>query len=310
MPKIWKQRPPNSSLGAQIAWDMLSAERPQSPIVELWYGRTMDDGAWCARYLDDSYGDVDVLVTRHEANKRKSAKFYYEMGRNAARIGAGALRDDRKLAITSVTSLEQVAEFERGATAGFAERIGRLSFVMKTSNPRKLAEIKRFGLAVVAEPGADLPEVDGTPEQVATYKALAAGQNVLVEDTSLDVEGFDAGVNIRWLIENLTSQVAESGRTPKAIWRVMLAVHDGEQMYVARAEVPGRMIGEPRGEGFSFDAYFVPDGHSQTLGEMELTGTKDLVSARKAAVQNLLAGRCVAVPLSDIPEWTGAYQAS
>lgn len=310
MPKIWKQRPPARSLGAQIAWDLLTDARPQSPIVELWYSRTMDDGAWCARYLDDSYGDVDVLVTRQEANKRKSAKFYFEMGRSAARVGAAALQNDRKLAITSVTPPEQVAEFERGAAAGLAERLGRLSFVMKTSNPRKLAEIKRFGLAVAAEPGADLPEVEGTPEQVATYKALAAGPNVLVEDTSLDVEGFDAGVNIRWLIENLTAQVAKSGRTPKAMWRVMLAVHDGEQMYVAKAEVPGRMIGEPRGEGFSFDSYFIPDGHTQTLGEMEVAGTKDLVSARKSAVQQLLAGHCVATALSDIPEWRGAYQAS
>jgi inosine/xanthosine triphosphate pyrophosphatase family protein len=310
MKKIWKKRPPASALGAQIAWDMLSGDHPGSPLIELWYERAMDDGAWCARYLDDVYRDVDVLVTRHEANKRKSAKFYFEMGRNAARMGVAALKEDRELAITAATLPEQVAEFERGAAEGFAERLSRMPFVLKTSNARKLAEINRFGLAITAQPGEDLPEVEGTPEQVATYKALAAGPSVLVEDTSLDVEGFAAGVNIRWLLENLTKQIHCSGQTPKAIWRVMLGVHDGEQLYIAKAEVPGRMIAEPRGAGFAFDAYFVPDGYEQTLGELDAAGVKDQVSARKAAVQNLLSGHCRVVSVSDIPEWTGSYQAA
>jgi inosine/xanthosine triphosphate pyrophosphatase family protein len=310
MPKIWKQRPSASSLGGQIAWDMLANCRPRQKIVELWYAPEMEDGAWCAKYDNGECLDIDVLVTRHEVNKRKSLKFHFEMGRNAARVGAVALQEDRALIITSATSPEDLAEFERGVALGLSERISRLSFVVKSSNLRKLAEINRFGLAVTAEPGTDLPEVDGTPEQVATYKALAAGPGVLVEDTSLDVEGFDAGVNIRWLLENLTKRVRESGTTPKAVWRVMLAVHDGKEMFVAKAEVPGRMVAEPRGAGFSFDAYFVPDEHEQTLGEMEAAGTKDLVSARKAAVQNLLSGHCSAVPLSDIPEWTGPYQAN
>lgn len=309
MSKIWKQRPPASSLGGQVAWDMLSNVLPHQKIVELWYAPEMDDGAWCARYDNGECHDVDVLVTRHEVNKRKSAKLHFELGLVAARAGASALKDDRALCLTSNTSEEDRAHFERGAAQGLAERLSSLSFVVKTSNPRKLAEINRFGLAVTAEPGEDLLEVDGTPEQVATYKSLAAGPRALVEDTSLDVEGFDAGVNIRWLLEHLTEEVKKSGRTPKATWRVMLAVHDGEQMFVAKAEVPGHMVAEPRGAGFAFDAYFVPEGHDQTLGEMDAAGTKDLVSARKTAVQNLLSGHCTTVPLSDIPEWTGAYQA-
>jgi inosine/xanthosine triphosphate pyrophosphatase family protein len=232
------------------------------------------------------------------------------MGLAAGRAGAQALKADRQLCLGADTSKDDRAHFERGVAQGLAERISKLEFVVKSSNARKLAEIGRFGLAVMVEPGVDLPEVEGTPEQVATYKALAAGPCVLVEDTSLDVEGFDAGVNIRWLLENLKKQIKASGQSPKAVWRVMVAVHDDEQLYVAKAEVPGRMVAEPRGAGFSFDAYFVPDGHEETLGEMESAGTKDQVSARKAAVQNLLSGHCSAIPLSDIPEWTGAYQAA
>jgi inosine/xanthosine triphosphate pyrophosphatase family protein len=134
---------------------------------------------------------------------------------------------------------------------------------------------------------------------------------VLVEDTSLDVEGYDAGVNIRWLMATLTERMraADAPVAPAAVWRVMFAVHHDNVMYVAQAEVKGHMVAEPRGKGISFDVYFVPEGQSLTLGEMEEAGTKDLVSARKAAIVQLLDGHCTSLAVDAIPTWTGAYQA-
>lgn len=245
-----------------------------------------------------------------EACRYESEKAYFQAGLTAARAGAAALRIEQTCLLAGEIAPGDRLEFEAGAAQGFAERIARMPLVVKTSNPKKLAEINRFGLGVRAEPGADLAEVDGTPEQVAMYKALSAGPFVLVEDTSLDVEGFSAGVNIRWLLSRLAVQVKESGQSPRAVWRVMLAVHDGEQMFVSKAEVHGRMIAEPRGEGFSFDQFFVPDGYDKTLGELDMIGQKDDVSARKGAVQNLLAGKCTVIPLPDIPAWNGAYQSA
>jgi inosine/xanthosine triphosphate pyrophosphatase family protein len=222
-----------------------------------------------------------------------------------AKMRCEARKNSRRYAMRSPNITELLA------TTGRARCLKRIDLVLQTSNIRKLAEVNRFGLAVRAAPGADLKEVDGTPEEVVMYKALAAGPGVLVEDTSLDVEGYNAGVNIRWLLATLKEHIraAEKSVAPAAVWRVMFAVHHDNVMYLAQAEVKGHMVAEPRGAGFSFDAHFVPEGHHLTLGEMEATGTKDLVSARKAAVTRLLAGHCRCRAVDEIPAWTGAYQA-
>lgn len=203
-------------------------------------------------------------------------------------------------------------EFELGLAAELAARIHSIPMVLQTSNSRKLAEFRRFGLALDARSGADLVEVDGTPEEVVQYKALAAGAGVLVEDTSLDVEGYAAGVNIRWLLHTITTRLklAPASPEPKAVWRVMVAVHYGDRMFLAGAAVSGRLIPQPRGEGFSFDCYFVPDGQTLTLGELDAIGKKDEVSARKMAVTNLLTGHCTFQPTAALPVWTGKYQDS
>lgn len=225
--------------------------------------------------------------------------------RQVAKLRCSARRDARRYAARSPNTTQVLA------AAGRARCLQRIDLVLQTSNARKLAEVNRFGLAVRAAPGADLKEVDGTPEEVVMYKALAAGPGVLVEDTSLDVEGYNAGVNIRWLLASLTElmRTADAPVAPAAVWRVMFAVHHDNVMYVAQAEVKGHLVAEPRGTGFSFDAYFVPEGHDMTLGEMEAAGTKDLVSARKAAVTRLLAGHCRCLAVTEIPTWTGAFQA-
>jgi XTP/dITP diphosphohydrolase len=287
---------------------MLSEERPGVKIVELWYVPEMDDGAWCAKYEDGHVSDVDVLVTSQKVNHDRGLRMFFEAGQLAARDNE--IEEWRFLYVMSTTPPEFVAEFDRGVSETIASKIKDINFTLRTSNSKKLAEFQRFGLAVRAEAGADLPEVVGTPEEVVIYKALAAGPGVLVEDTSLDVEGFDAGVNVRWLLDTVTAQLQASPSPvePKAVWRVMLAFHQDDAMYISRAEVPGRMIANPRGAGFSFDAYFVPDGYEQTLGEMDAAGTKDLVSARKTALTNLLAGRCKCLRVEDIPPWTGQYQ--
>lgn len=187
-----------------------------------------------------------------------------------------------------------------------------MQFILRTSNQNKLREFQRYGLDIVAEPGADLPEVEGTPEEVIIHKALAAGANVLVEDTSLDVEGFNAGVNIRWMLDTMTQQMCSSAQPiePKAIWRVMLAYHDGVTMHVAHAETKGHLIAQPRGAGFSFDPYFVPEGYILTLGELDLLDAKDHISARKAAAMKMLSGDHKCIPVASIPKWTGAYQSA
>lgn len=239
-----------------------------------------------------------------------SASTFFQAGRRSADEDNEKVSQARWLRADATDTDRR--QFELGLAAELAARIQSIPMVLQTSNSRKLAEFRRFGLALEARSGADLVEVDGTPEEVAQYKALAAGPGVLVEDTSLDVEGYAAGVNIRWLLHAITTKLklAPESPEPRAVWRVMVAVHYEGRMFVAGAAVSGRLTPQPRGEGFSFDCYFIPDGEALTLGELDAIGKKDKVSARKMAVTNLLGGHCVFRPTKALPAWTGKYQDS
>jgi hypothetical protein len=102
-----------------------------------------------------------------------------------------------------------------------------MTLTIRTSNQNKLAEFLRSGFDVNIEPGVDLREVAGTPTEVVVHKALDSGPGIIVEDTSLDIEGYAAGVNIRWALDQVTADMRQSGCAlgPKAVWRVMVAYH-------------------------------------------------------------------------------------
>ncbi len=71
--------------------------------------------------------------------------------------------------------------------------------VLGSSSEFKLNEYKSFGWQNKIIKLDDAKEVLGTQEEVAIYKAINFGSNILVEDTSFDIEGFDVGVNIKHL---------------------------------------------------------------------------------------------------------------
>jgi len=171
-----------------------------------------------------------------------------------------------------------------------------------TSNPSKLAEFASFGLPLEAAGGVDLPEVDADALTVAVYKAASAGAGLIVEDTSLDVDGLDVGVNVRWLVSSLLADASLHGRA--ATWRVLLAANDGETVRVYEGVTLGTLTA-PRGEGFGFDPIFAVGG--QTLAEMG--AAKAAVSARRAACEAYLAGTPIhTVRLADLPAWAGGWQ--
>lgn len=179
-------------------------------------------------------------------------------------------------------------------------------YSLVTSNENKLKEFKRFGLEeILIEKGKDLKEVDSDPLTVILYKALEAGVNRIVEDTSLHIEGAEIGANIRWLTDSISSF---KGKT--ATWEVLLGVNDGKTITVYQGISKGIITDkykEPM--GFGFDCYFVPDGSLETLYDLESTGEKDLYSARKKAVELLNNGQSIhQVNIADIPVWVGKMQ--
>ncbi len=172
---------------------------------------------------------------------------------------------------------------------------------LNTSNQGKFEEFTRL----FAKQGYsletthfDLDEIDSDPIKVIAHKASQLGENILVEDTSLDIEGASVGVNVRWLLDHLNDYV---GR--RAEWIVLLAFRQKNEIYIYKGSISGTIV-LPRGvTGFGFDPVFLPDGSTDTLAQSKV----DLFNARAKAVDSLLKGdRWATHEL--IENWEGPWQ--
>lgn len=177
-----------------------------------------------------------------------------------------------------------------------------------TSNLSKLAEYKRFGLTIEAEKGLDLPEVMGTPEEVITHKAIKAGEELLVEDTILIIDGKEV-VDIKMRLNELHNY-------PDGIsaqWMVSLGVVSNGLLKTCSATIRGTLktpVTNPFA-AFGFDAHFFPDDEpTKSLHLLELEGRKDEFSARKRCIEEFISknGNYKEADVTLIPEWTGDYQ--
>jgi len=177
----------------------------------------------------------------------------------------------------------------------------RKVWVLNTSNKGKLREFvllfaKHGASLVVSE--IDLKEIEADPVSVVVHKAAQAGEEVLVEDTSLEIEGENVGINVRWMLDHLSSLIGK-----KAVWRVLLAYLKDHTVYVYEGKTEGTIV-SPRGEeGFGFDPVFLPHGSKQTLAE-----AKPLqVDARAKAVSALFEQKPL-IALPPITDWRGPWQ--
>lgn len=172
---------------------------------------------------------------------------------------------------------------------------------INTSNPGKLEEYKRLFAKREIELDAttvDIEEIDADPKTVVIHKASQLEEGLLVEDTSLEVEGAEIGVHIRWLLENLSRY-----RGKKARWILYLAYRRGEKVYLYKGEVAGKIVAARSEGGFGFDPFFLPEGASKTLAEEK----GDEVNARALAVEALLSGKSHAIA-DAIYRWDGPWQ--
>lgn len=64
-----------------------------------------------------------------------------------------------------------------------------------------------------------MKEIVSDPLSVAIHKASQLGEYVIVEDTSLDIEGEQVGINVKWMMNSLTNFVGK-----RALWNVYLAI--------------------------------------------------------------------------------------
>jgi XTP/dITP diphosphohydrolase len=193
-------------------------------------------------------------------------------------------------------------------------RITRL--VIASHNPGKVAEIAelltpfRVETTGAAALGLVEPEETGsTYAENAAMKARAAatasGLPALADDSGLSVAALDGAPGVysaRWAgpgrdfgvamkrVEEALAERAFADRRAAFICVLALAEPSGAvSLYEGRVE--GSLVFPPRGtRGFGFDPIFVPEGETETFGEME-PARKHAMSHRARAFARLVEAR-------------------
>ncbi|MGV8162967.1 MAG: non-canonical purine NTP pyrophosphatase [Candidatus Nanoarchaeia archaeon] len=167
--------------------------------------------------------------------------------------------------------------------------------VLATGNKSKLEEFKSLleGYDVISIP-VETKEIQGTSEEIIiekakqTYKVL--NRRCIVEDTSFGFVEWNGlpGPYIKDFVkliglENL-SKITKNKRA-KIICLVALA-NSSEDIFVFRGESAGEVVGVGGNNGFDFDKFFIPDGHTVRFSEMTRE-EKNKISHRFKAITKL-----------------------
>lgn len=185
--------------------------------------------------------------------------------------------------------------------------------VVATHNPGKARELQeilegRFELVAAGELG--LPEPDETETTFvgnALLKARAAadasGMIALADDSGLSVTALGGSPGIysaRWAgpekdfamaMRKVEERLEEVGAEDFSAWftSALAVAWPGGPAVVVEGRVDGTLTFPPRGDqGFGYDPIFVPEGMSQTFGELE-RAAKDGMSHRARAFVKLKA---------------------
>jgi XTP/dITP diphosphohydrolase len=180
-----------------------------------------------------------------------------------------------------------------------------------TGKVREIAELLApFGVTSLGARELGLPETPETGDSFranAEIKAIAAarasGLPAIADDSGLSVDALGGAPGVysaRWAGPRrdfaMAMQRVERQLGPKADRRahfvcvLALAWPDGHtESFEGQAH--GRLVWPPRGDrGFGYDPIFLPEGRSQTFGEMDPAG-KHAISHRAEAFR-LLVGAC------------------
>jgi XTP/dITP diphosphohydrolase len=186
-------------------------------------------------------------------------------------------------------------------------------FVIATHNEGKAKELSELfasvGVETVSAGELGLPEPEETGQSFAenaTLKAEAAakasGLPAVADDSGLEVFalGGAPGVNsARWggpdrdfglAMERVHRELEASGSDDRTARFVCVLAYSrpNEETIVARGTFGGTLIWPPRGtRGFGYDPIFLPDGHSETFGEMD-PERKNWISHRMRAFERLI----------------------
>merc|ERR1712063_209998 len=169
-----------------------------------------------------------------------------------------------------------------------------------TGNANKLREVAAIvGDSIpMTSHAVDLPELQGEPDDISKEKCRLAAEAikgpVCVEDTALCYNSLKGlpGPYIKWFLEKLghdgLNRILDGyeDKSAYALCVFSFTAGPGEEIFVFRGEVPGKIV-PPRGPtNFGWDPVFQPDGYDQTYAEMD-KDVKNSISRRGRAVEQL-----------------------
>jgi XTP/dITP diphosphohydrolase len=186
--------------------------------------------------------------------------------------------------------------------------------VAATHNPgkaRELAALLEGRFEVVSAGSLNLSEPDETETTFvgnAVLKARAAadrsGLVALADDSGLSVAALDGAPGIysaRWAgpgkdfavaMDKVRERLEETGFEDLGAWfscALAVAWPHGGPVVAVEGRIDGTLTFPPRGDkGFGYDPIFIPQGGTQTFGEME-PQAKDAISHRARAFAQLKA---------------------
>lgn len=178
--------------------------------------------------------------------------------------------------------------------------------ILKSSNAYKISEFTRLlkDTEVKVEPGEDLKEVLSNIDEVITYKSFMAGEGVLVEDTTMIINGKEE-VEVKWKYKDL--QTGDQVR-----WFISLGVLIEGKIKVYKGfldTIVDRSLGE---EGEAFEPFLIPlrdnpEKLSYTVLSQKIN--KDIIDPRADAVRKFLADTPdFEVDAAELSPWTKQWQ--
>ena len=171
-----------------------------------------------------------------------------------------------------------------------------IELLVATGNAGKLREIRALlnDLPITLLSLADFPAIEEVAETGSTFVENAAlkafgyarqsGVLTLADDSGLEVDALDRAPGVRsarYLGEHasyvermdalLTALKAANdvARTARFVCALAIASEKQEMLYTTEGTCEGRIAYSPRGfGGFGYDPIFLPDGFTQTFGEL------------------------------------------
>lgn len=188
-----------------------------------------------------------------------------------------------------------------------------MRLVAATHNPGKAREIEALldgHYEVVTAGSLNLPEPEETEATFsgnallkARHAADRSGEVCLADDSGLSVAALDGAPGIfsaRWAgpdkdfafaMRRVEERLEEIGSDDRRAWftsALAVAWPDGPAV-VVEGRIDGQLTFPPRGDrGFGYDPIFIPEGQTQTFGELD-PALKDSLSHRALAFAKLKA---------------------